>query len=148
MLALSTGLALAGCATGLGNTGYPGGSAYPGSSDGYGGQYGGEYGGEYGGQYGGQYGSQRIVATVQDVDPRYGRMLVSMNQSRGYRSSQVEVFFDNNTRLYYQGRVYPVTGLERGDQIAIDAVQSSGRLWARRIEVVRNVRDSGGGYRY
>ena len=74
-------------------------------------------------------------------------LLVGIDDSRSYRQSRVEVFFDNNTRLYYQGRVYPVAGLERGDQVAIDAVQSNGRLWATRIEVVRNVRDYGG-YRY
>lgn len=128
--AVSACLALAGCATG--GNGYPGGSAYPGN---------------YGGNYGGQYGSQRFLATVESVDPRYGRLLVGIIDSRGYAQSRAEVFFDNNTRLYYQGREYPVGGLERGDQIAIDAVQSSGRLWATRIEVVRNVRDSGG-YRY
>ena len=66
--------------------------------------------------------------------------------SRGYAGQRVEVFFDNNTRLYYQGRAYPVTGLERGDEISADVVQSNGRWWARQIEVVRNVRD--GGYRY
>lgn len=131
-LLLSACLALAGCATGYGGNGYPGGSNYPGN---------------YGGQYGGQYGSQRFLATVEGVDPRYGRLLVGIDDSRSYRQSRVEVYFDNNTRLYYQGRVYPVAGLERGDQVAIDAVQSNGRLQATRIEVVRNVRDSGG-YRY
>jgi hypothetical protein len=131
LLALSACLALAGCATGYGGNGYPGGSNYPGS---------------YGG-YGGQYGSQRFLATVEGVDPRYGRLLVGIDDSRNYQRSRVEVFFDNNTRLYYQGREYPLAGLERGDQVAIDAVQSNGRLWATRIEVVRNVRDYGG-YRY
>lgn len=133
LLALSACLVLAGCATGQGGNGYPGGSNYPG-----------DYGG---GQYGNQYGSQRFLATVENVDPRYGRLLVGIDDSRSYQQSRVEVFFDNNTRLYYQGRVYPVAGLERGDQVAIDAVQSNGRLRATRIEVVRNVRDSGG-YRY
>jgi hypothetical protein len=134
--AVSACLALAACATGYGGNGYPGSSGYPGN-----------YGGQPGGQYGSQYGSQRFLAAVESVDPRYGRLLVGIIDSRGYARSRAEVFFDNNTRLYYQGREYPVGGLERGDQIAIDAVQSSGRLWATRIEVVRNVRDSGG-YRY
>lgn len=135
LFALSGCLALAACATGHGGSGYPGGSNYPGS-----------YGGQYGNQYG-RYGSQRFLATVEGVDPRYGRLLVGIDDPRNYRQSRVEVFFDGNTRLYYQGRAYPVAGLERGDQVAIDAVQSNGRLWATRIEVVRNVRDYGG-YRY
>ena len=143
------GLALAGCAT-------PGGYGDRYGGDPYGGTYGDPYGSGggygnpndpyYGGGYGNQYGSQRVMATVESVDPRYGRMLLVTQDPRGYSGSRIEVFFDTNTRLYYQGRAYPVTGLERGDQISVDAVQSNGRLWARQIEVVRNVRDSG--YRY
>jgi hypothetical protein len=145
------GLLLAGCATpnGYGN----------GYGDPYGGGYGSNpndpyypqgsspYGNPYGNQYGSQYGSQRVIATVQDIDPRNGRMLLAVNDSRGYAQSRIEVYFDNSTRLYYQGRQYPMAGLERGDQISVDTVQSNGRLWARQVEVVRNVRDSGG-YRY
>ena len=136
-------LLLVGCATGYGGSGYSGSPGYPGT---YGGSaYPGGSG--YPGSYGGRSGSQRFLATVEGVDPRSGRLLVGTGDSRDYRQSRIEVFFDNNTRLYYQGRVYPVAGLERGDQVAIDAVQSNGRLWATRIEVVRNVRDYGG-YRY
>ena len=136
-------LLLVGCATGYGDSGYSGSPGYPGT---YGGSaYPGGSG--YPGSYGGRSGSQRFLATVEGVDPRSGRLLVGTGDSRDYRQSRIEVFFDNNTRLYYQGRAYPVAGLERGDQVAIDAVQSDGRLWATRIEVVRNVRDYGG-YRY
>ena len=41
-----------------------------------------------------------------------------------------------------------VTGLERGDGVSVDVVRSNGELWARQIEVVRNVRDSYGGGNY
>ena len=150
LMALLASLLLASCATGAGY-----GNGY---GDPYGGGYGDPYGGSYPsgsypndpynqGSYGSQYGSQRFVATVQDIDPRGGRMLLTVDNSRSYSSQRVEVYFDNSTRLYYRGQVYPVTGLERGDQISVDAVQSNGRLWARQIEVVRNVRESGG-YRY
>ena len=142
-LLLSACLVLAGCATGYGS-GYgndPNGPYYPGG-----------YGDQYGGQYGSQYGSQRFIATVEGVDARYGRVVLGVDDSRNrdprYGRQRVEVFFDNRTRLYYQGRQYPVAGLERGDQVAVEAVESGGRLWATRIEVVRNVRDYGGGYRY
>ena len=142
-LLLSACLVLAGCATGQGS-GYgndPNGPYYPGG-----------YGDKYGGQYGSQYGSQRFIATVEGVDARYGRVVLGVDDSRNrdprYGRQRVEVFFDNRTRLYYQGRQYPVAGLERGDQVAVEAVESGGRLWATRIEVVRNVRDYGGGYRY
>ena len=142
-LLLSACLVLAGCATGYGS-GYgndPNGPYYPGG-----------YGDQYGGQYGSQYGSQRFIATVEGVDARYGRVVLGVDDSRyrdpRYGGQRIEVFFDNRTRLYYQGRQYPVAGLERGDQVAVEAVESGGRLWATRIEVVRNVRDYGGGYRY
>lgn len=125
-LALSATLLLGACAT----TGGYGGSPYGGGSG-----------------YGNQYGSQRFIATVQDIDPRGGRMMLVVDDSRSYSAQRVEVYFDNNTRLYYRGQLYPVTGLERGDQVSMDVVQSGGRLWARQIEVVRNVRESGG-YRY
>ena len=149
LLALFASLLLASCATGAGyGNGY--GDPYGG---GYGDPYGGSYPsdpysrGGYGDPYGSQYGSQRFVPTVQHLDPRGGRMLLTVDNSRSYSAQRVEVYFDNSTRLYYRGQVYPVTGLERGDQISVDAVQSNGRLWARQIEVVRNVRESGG-YRY
>jgi hypothetical protein len=129
-LLLSGCLVLAGCATGYGSGqgNYPDGSYYPGG---------------YGDQYGGQYGSQRFIATVEGVDARNGRLLLGVDGGR----SRIEVLFDNRTRLYYQGRQYPMAGLERGDGISVDAVQSGGRWYATQVEVVRNVRDSGG-YRY
>lgn len=130
-LALLAGLALAGCAS-YGGSPY---GSYPGN-DGY-----------YGGGYGNQYGSQRFVATVVGLDARYGRLLLDAGDPRNYRQQRVEVYFDNSTRLYYQGRQYPVTGLERGDVVSVDVVESRNRLWARQIEVVRNVREYGG-YRY
>ena len=59
----------------------------------------------------------------------------------------MEVRYDPRTRLYYQGREHAVEGLERGDVIRVDVAQSGLDLWARSIEVVRNVRDGGyGGY--
>src|SRR5690606_487811 len=133
--ALLASLALAGCATG----GYPG-ASYPGSS---------YPGGVYDpGGYGSQYGSQRFIATVQGVDARNGRLLLDVGDPRSSRMSRIEVLFDNRTVLVYQGRQYPMAGLERGDEISVEAVESRGRLWATRVDVVRNVRDYGGGYRY
>lgn len=127
---LAATLALAGCVTPYG--GYPG-SGYPPS--------------DYPGGYPGDYGSERLLATVQYVDPNSGRLLVTADAGRYGGGSQVEVFYDRNTRLFYRGQQYPVEGLERGDRISVDAAQSGGRLWARQIEVVQNVRESsGGGY--
>lgn len=120
--ALAAVLLLAGCATGYGG-GYPGGRGYPGG-----------------------YGTQRLVGTVQDVDPYNGRMLVGDDRYRGSRP--IEVRFDRNVPVLHQGRQVPVDGLERGDRISIDVQSSGGRYWARRIEVVQDVRGGygGGGY--
>ena len=117
-------LLLAGCATG----------------------YGGGYGDRYGNDGYPDYGSQRVLGTVQDVDPRYGRIVLSTDDRYGNRGSRVVLRFDRNTRLFYQGRQQAVAGLERGDGISVDVVRSNGELWARQIEVVRNVRDGGGDY--
>lgn len=132
---LSGAFVLGGCATLPGVLGgYPGGaSGYPDS---------------YGGQYGQQYGSQ-VVGTVERVDRGYNRIVLVVEDQYGRRGQQVAVQYDQRTRLYYQGRQHAVEGLERGDVIRIDAARSGNRLYARSIEVVRNVREGGyygGGY--
>lgn len=140
--ALAASLLLSGCVTGGypgGGGGYPGAGGYPSSEGAY-------PGNDY------PSGSQRLLGTVQDVDPNQGRLLMSADDRgydpSGYGPARVEVHFDRNTQLVYQGRVQAVEGLERGDRISVEAVQSQGRLWARRIEVVQNVRDTGGGGSY
>lgn len=123
--ALAAVLLLAGCATGYGG-GYPG----SGSPSGY----------------PGGYGSQRLVGTVQDVDPYNGRLLIGDDRYGGSRP--LEVRFDRNVLVVYQGRQVAVDGLERGDRVSIEVESSGGRYWARRIEVVQNVRDGYGGDPY
>ncbi|QOW20525.1 hypothetical protein INQ41_05795 [Lysobacter ciconiae] len=144
LLAAGMLMLLAGCVT-------PG--AY-GSQGGYGNQggYGVPGGYEspapgYPSQYPAQYGSQ-LLGTVDSVDPRYGRLSVVIDDPRTGRRQRTDLRYDRNTRLFYQGRQHPVDGLERGDVIRIETAPSGRELWARSIEVVRNVRDSGygGGY--
>jgi len=98
----------------------------------------------YPSQYG-QYGNQ-LQGTVERVDPAYGRLSVVVNDPRTGRAQQVDLRYDQRTRLIYQGRESSVQGLERGDVIRIDVVQSGRELWARAIEVVRDVRSGYGGY--
>jgi len=131
-------LLLGGCATG----GYGPGAGYPGA--GYPDQ--GRYPGQ---QYpDDRYGSQSLTATVDAVDPRSQRLLLVTQAAYGARGSRVEVYYDRNTRMVYQGRAVAVEGLERGDVIRVQTAQSGGRLWARSIEVVHNVRDGAGGSQY
>ena len=120
-------LLLAGCATPGGYGGYPGGG-YGSSGPGYPPAYG-----------------NQLVGTVEGVDPGYGRLLVTADDGRSGYGQRVELRFDQRTRLYYQGRQAEVTGLERGDVIRVDAVPSGRELYARTIEVVRNIRDGGYG---
>lgn len=141
LLALCVLALLAGCATPYGGStgGYPGGG-YPGGS------YPGTGYPDSG--YPGGYGNQRVLGTVQQVDPGYGRVVISADGG-GYGGGRpLEIFYDRDTQLVYQGRRYPIEGLERGDRISVEAVDSGGRLHARFIEVVQNIRDSrgGGGY--
>lgn len=96
--------------------------------------------------YPSQYGNQ-LQGTVDSVDPRYSRIFVIVDDPRTNRAERMEVRYDERTRLVYQGREVPVDGLERGDVIRVDVAQSGRDLFARSIEVVRNVRDGGyGGY--
>lgn len=129
MLAASV-LLLAGCATPGGYGSYPGG--------GY---------GQTDPGYPSQYGSQ-LQGTVESVDPGYNRILVVVDDPRSGRAQRVDVRYDQRTRLVYQGRESAVEGLERGDVIRFDAAQSGRELYARQIEVVRNVREGGYGGQY
>ena len=126
-LATAVLLLLAGCVSPGGYVGYPGGgSGYP--EQGYPQDYG-----------------NRIVGTVDGLDRGYGRILLVIEDPRSGRSQRMEVGYDRTTRLFYQGREHAVEGLERGDVVSIEVVQSGRELWARSIEVVHNVRDGGYG---
>ena len=133
-------LLLAGCVS-------PGGFGSPGGYGGSAGGYGQPAPGYPSQGYPSQGGSQ-LQGTVDGVDPSYNRIFLVVDDQRGGRGQRVEVRYDQRTRLFYQGREQPVQGLERGDVIRIDAAQSGRELYARSIEVVRNVRDGGygGGY--
>lgn len=132
-LATSVLLLLAGCVT----------------PDGYGGGYGTGQGG-YGQQapgYPSQY-DRQVQGTVEGVDQGYNRISLTVDDQRTGRRQRMDVRYDQRTRLVYQGRDHPVSGLERGDVIRMNVAQSGNELLARSIEVVRNVRDGGygGGY--
>lgn len=129
-VALASGvLLLAGCATPGSYGSYPGGYGQPAPG------------------YPSQYGSQ-LQGTVESVDPGYNRLFVLIEDSRYGRAQRTELRYDQRTRLFYQGQQAAVDGLERGDVIRFDAVQSGRELYARTIEVVRNVREGGYGSGY
>ena len=82
---------------------------------------------------------------MDGLDQRAGRILLVVDDPRSSRTQRVELRYDQRTRLYYQGRELAVEGLERGDVVRVDAMQSGRELWARTIDVVRDVRDGGYG---
>jgi hypothetical protein len=123
-------LLLAGCVSPGGYGGYPDGYGRPDQG------------------YPSQYGSQ-VQGTVDSLDTGYGRILLVVDDPRGGRGQRTEVRYDQRTRLFHQGRESSVEGLERGDVVRIDVAQSGRELWARQVEVLRDVREGGyggGGY--
>lgn len=131
--ALAAALSLSGCMSVGGLGGYPGGSSgYP------------------GGQYPGQgyppsqpgYG-QAITGNVDGVDHANARFMLRRDGGYGSSGGRIEMYYDRNTVASYQGRQVAPNGLENGDRIRVEAVQSSGRWWARSIEVLQDVRGGG-----
>lgn len=132
VLATGTLLLLGGCVTpGVGSGDYGGGQGYPAPG------------------YPSQYGSQ-LQGTVERVDPGFNQLSLLVRDERTGRIERMDVRYDRSTRLVYQGREYPVDGLERGDVIRLDVSGSGRQLFARYIQVVSNVRDGryGGGNVY
>ena len=68
-----------------------------------------------------------------DLDVSYINNLRNTND--GKRGS---IYYDNNTRVVFEGRDYAVADLERGDQIEVRGVNDNGRYVAETITVVRD----------
>lgn len=69
-----------------------------------------------------------------DLDVAYINNL--RNTNGGQRGS---IYYDNDTRVVFQGRDYAVADLERGDEIEVRGVNDNGRYVAQTITVVRDV---------
>ena len=61
----------------------------------------------------------------------------------GFQSSTsgntITVQYDTNARIDYNGQLYPVTNLERGDVVDVQVSGSGSNYFAQRIILVRNV---------
>jgi hypothetical protein len=65
---------------------------------------------------------------------------ISGFQSNTGNSNRVTVSYDNNTNVDVQGRLFPVTNLERGDVVEVQVYNGSGSLLqANRIVLVRDI---------
>lgn len=89
-----------------------------------------------------------IRGTVEYVSSSGG--YIDLRNVSGYSSlggnnttgNTARVYFDNRTTVEYQGQNHRPEDLERGDEIAVRVTESSGRLTADSISVLRDV--SGG----
>ncbi|HEY8183213.1 MAG TPA: hypothetical protein VII32_13315 [Thermoanaerobaculia bacterium] len=84
-----------------------------------------------------------VQATVNFVDPTNQRIDVAVNYVNNLRNTQTgnqSIYYDNKTRVVYQGNNYNVNDLERGDQISVSGYNNNGRFLAETITVTRNVR--------
>ncbi len=68
-----------------------------------------------------------------DLDVSYINNLRDNND--GQRGS---IYYDNNTRVTFEGRDYNVSDLERGDEISVVGVNDNGRYLAQTITVTRD----------
>jgi len=83
-----------------------------------------------------------VQGTVNLVDTSNHRIDINANYVNGLRNTQTgqSIYYDNHTRVVYQGRDYSVTDLERGDEISVTGSNNNGRYVADTITVTRNVR--------
>jgi Domain of unknown function (DUF5666) len=83
-----------------------------------------------------------VRGTVQRVDT--GSRIIWV-EAEDYRSElrneddQVALYYDDQTRVEFEGRTYEPEDLERGDRIAADVERSGSRLVANQIEVLSDI---------
>ena len=86
--------------------------------------------------------SSDVKGTVSSIDTNARRIDLNVtyinnlrDDNNGQRGS---IYYDNSTRVTYNGRDYAVTDLERGDEIEVTGATDNGRYIARQITVVRD----------
>ena len=99
-------------------------------------------GGILGSVLGGGQGGNQLQGAISGVDSRSQQ--IGVQQSNG---QTVWVRYDNNTQVVYQNQNYPVTSLERGDQVVANLQDAgNGTYYASAIQVTQSVSSSGGVY--
>ncbi|HYO12232.1 MAG TPA: hypothetical protein VE685_03440 [Thermoanaerobaculia bacterium] len=86
-----------------------------------------------------------VRGTVERVDT-LDRFIVVNVEGTGYRSDlrngnddEVTLYYDDRTRVEFEGQTYQPDDLERGDRIQADVEQSGSRLFVQDIEVLYDV---------
>lgn len=85
-----------------------------------------------------------VSGTVTNVDTNARRIDLNVSYVNNLRPSSNQstgsIYYDQNTRVVYQGQNYNPTDLERGDEISVTGVNNNGQYLAQTITVTRNVR--------
>ena len=85
-----------------------------------------------------------VNGTVTGVDTSAQRIDLNVSHVNNLRPNSSQstgsVYYDNNTRVTYNGNSYNVTDLERGDEVSVSGANNNGRYIATTINVTRNVR--------
>ena len=90
---------------------------------------------------GGSPQSNQVSGYVEGVDTR--RQQIVIQSSNG---QTVALSYDNQTAVVYQNQNYPVTALERGDQVTARVQSASnGAYYTDLVQVDRSVSDAGAG---
>lgn len=83
-----------------------------------------------------------VKGTVTYVDTAARRIDLDVSYINNLRNTgntqRGSIYFDNNTRVVFDGREYNVADLERGDEIEVRGVNDNGKYVAETITVVRD----------
>ena len=86
--------------------------------------------------------SSDVRGTVTNVDTGARRIDLNVSYINNLRDNnngqRGSIYYDNNTRVTYQGRDYGIGDLERGDEISVKGVYDNGKYVARDITVTRD----------
>jgi hypothetical protein len=84
-----------------------------------------------------------VRGTVSAIDTSARRIDLNVSYINNLRDNnngqRGSIYYDNDTRVTYNGQSYGVTDLERGDEIEVKGVADNGRYLAQQITVVRDV---------
>jgi hypothetical protein len=87
--------------------------------------------------------SSDVKGTVAAIDTGARRIDLNVSYINNLRDNnngqRGSIYYDNDTRVTYNGQSYAVTDLERGDEIEVKGVADNGRYLAQQITVVRDV---------
>ena len=85
-------------------------------------------------------GTSQATGEILGVDPN--QQIIQIRTQQGQTGN---VYFDQNTRVVYQQREYPVTALERGDVVTLQIQQDQrGAAYTNYVLVQQSVQDRGG----